>query len=66
MEVTQPLRVGLGLAEGLNPNTVTQCVLQQNSSVHATINESWGFMGMTVTGISQTWEKCAWYLSQQE
>ena len=43
MEVAQQLRVGLGLAVGLDPNTVTQCIQQQNFSIHATIKYSQGF-----------------------
>ena len=46
------LRGGLGLVVGLNPNTVTQCVQQQNLSVLTTINDSQGFTGMQVIGIS--------------
>ena len=57
MKVTQPLRVGLGLVVGLNPNTVTQCVWQQNLSICTTINDSQGFMGMSGTRIPQTWEE---------
>ena len=47
MEVTPQLRVGLGLVVGLIPNTATQCVWQQNSSIHGTINDSCGLMAMS-------------------
>ena len=46
MEVTQVLSAGLGFAVVPNPNTVTQYVQQQNSSVHMTIHDSWRYTGI--------------------
>ena len=57
MEVTQPPRAQLGLAVGLNPNTVTLCVQQQDLSVRATINDPQEFMHISLMGISFTEEK---------
>ena len=63
MEVTQPLIDGLGLVVGINHNTVTQCVQQQNLSVHATINDSREFSDILSLGISCSKEKGTWEIS---
>ena len=41
----------------LTTNTVAQCVQQQNSSGHATIDDSWELMGIPSTGKQQEQEK---------
>ena len=50
---------GVGLAKWLEltTNTVAQCVRQQNSSIHTTINNSREFTGFLFTGNQRKQEK---------
>ena len=54
MEVTQPLRVGLGLAVGLNPQ-YSHPVCMTTKLKHSCNNQ--GFTGISSMGISLTQEK---------
>ena len=57
MEVTQPLRVGLGLAVGLNPQYSHPVCMRTKFERSHDNQQFLGFMGISSTGNSLTWEK---------
>ena len=60
MEVTQLLRVGLGLAVGLNPQYSHPVCTKTKLEHSRKINDSWEFLGILLMGISLTWGK--WHM----
>ena len=57
MEVTQLLRVGLGLVVGLKPQYSHPVCMTTNLSIQATSNNYWEFVGFSSMGNSLAWEK---------